>query len=217
MKICLISREYPWRKPYGGVGVSTAVLARALSRQGHSVSVLTQSPSGTRMEVEEDGLRVIGLPLPPMRALPRRLARFSAIEAAAWSCRVADAFRRGDLRPDVVEAPAMNGEALQLLKLRNRPPVVVRIRGGASLGLKTRGLFRWYHVPIYRRERRSVVLADRVAALSEQALRENAVHFRLALDSAIVLPNPVDTTVFTPSANRPKTPVSFLFVAALTP
>ena len=140
---------------------------------------------------------MVGVPFAAPASVPGRLARFSAIEAARWSRAVARAFAPGDF--DVVEGPAMSGEVLSILALPSRPPVVVRIHGGTSMGLRIRGRFKWYHRPIHRRERESIRRADGVTLAGEVARRVNADYFRVCLDRAAVIANPIDTDRFTPA------------------
>lgn len=199
MRVCLISQEFPWREPFGGIGVSTLDMARALARAGHEVQVVTQSPGSDWVDSTESGARIIGIPFDPFSRLPERLAEFSSLRCFAWSREVARCFATGRVEPvDIVEAPAMGGEALSLQRRRQRPPVVIKIHGGTSLHLKTMGCYRWYHYPVLRRERTSVLLADGTAAVSEQTRRENEGHYRLSLRNAVTIPNPIDTDRFSP-------------------
>ncbi|MBN1558261.1 MAG: glycosyltransferase [Lentisphaerae bacterium] len=216
LAIGLISREYPWRVPCGGVGVSTAALARALGEAGHRVTVFTQAPGPEPRRVTEGNVRVIGLAFRPAPELPDRLAGFSVLVVRAWSRLVAERLSGPDGRAlDIVEAPDAAAEAFDLLRLRRRPPVVVRIRGGTSLYLKTLGRLRWFHVPVYRRERACVGSADAVAVLSNASRRENAAHYRLDLSRAALLANPVDTERFRPADRGADGPCTVLFVGRL--
>ena len=217
MNICLISQEFPWREPFGGVGVSTLAMARALSRAGQNVQVVTQAPGSDWTEGQESGARILGIPFHPFPALPQRLATFSSLRCLAWSREVARCFASGRVEPvDIIESPAMGGEALTLQRRRNRPPVVIKIHGGTSLHLKTLGCYRWYHQPVYHRERASVTRADRVAVISEQTRRENEVHYRLSLRDASVMPNPIDTENMAPAApGQQKEGIIVLFVGRL--
>jgi glycosyltransferase involved in cell wall biosynthesis len=212
MRVGLISREYPWRDPCGGIGMSTATLARALAAAGHAVTVLTQSPQARRREETDGGVRVIGLPLEQPAWMPARLAGFSGRVMRAWSAAAA----RAVAGPDgagiaIIEAPDAAAEAAAVLRLRRRPPVVVRIRGGTSLYLKTLGRFRWFHHDVLALERRALREADAVAALSPRSLAENRAHYGLLLRDAAVLPNPIDTRAFAPAESEPAGPPAVLF------
>jgi len=200
MRIGLISQEFPWREPFGGVGVTTLDMARALVRAGHEVQVVTQAPGTDWVDKHESGARVIGIPFSPFAFLPRRLATFSALRCFAWSSAVARCLASGRVEPvDIIEAPAMGGEALAVQGRGERPPVVIKIHGGTSLHLKTMGCYRWYHYPVFRRERSSVLRADGKAVISEQTRRENEAHYGVSLREAVLVPNPIDTDRFAPA------------------
>jgi D-inositol-3-phosphate glycosyltransferase len=204
MRIGLVSREYPWRDPCGGVGMSTATLARALGEAGHAVTVFTQSPYARRRETTDGGVRVIGLPLEPPARMPARLAGFSGLVIRRWSRAAARAVSGPDgAGLEIIEAPDTAAESYDVLRLSRRPPVVVRIRGGTSLYLKTLGRFRWFHADVYRRERACLQRADAVAALTQRSLSENRAHYRLRLPDVTLLSNPVDTDVFAPADPPP--------------
>ncbi len=212
MNIGVVSREYPWRQPFGGVGTYSATLARALAGDGHRVTVVTQSPSAEAVDEELDGVRVVGLPLRPPVLLPR----FSVVEGARWSRLVARIFKRlGPASFDIVEAPEMAGEALGLLGWRRRPPVVIKIHSGCTHNLKLRGAYRWYHYPMYWRERQSLRRTPHVTAVSEVARRRNARTFELDLSHVQVLHNPIDTERFKPGAGRSGDAPTVLFVGHL--
>jgi len=217
MRIGLISREYPWRQPCGGVGVSTANMARSLAQAGQDVTVITQSPDGTPRDAREGDVRVLGLPLPRRHLLPRRLSTFSVVETRTWSQLAASTVVNAEEPFDIVEAPLMGGEALSLLKRASHPPVVVRIRGGASLHMSILGRHRWYHYPLYARERRSMILADRLCSLSSQAWNTIKGYYRVSLPQPCVIPNCVDMDVFhpAPAGERTEGPATVLFVGKL--
>ncbi|MDA1088025.1 MAG: glycosyltransferase family 4 protein [Verrucomicrobia bacterium] len=217
MKVCFLSREYPWRQPCGGVGIYTHNMARALADQNCDVSVMTQSPDDNPQSETTDSIRVIGLPFRPFPLLPRRLATFSVVERSAWSHLMSDAVRTiapADA-PDVVEAPEMAGEALTLLRRHERPPVVVRIHSGSSYNLKIRGALRWYHRPLFEAERQCLQLADVVSAVSTFARDQQGEHFALDLSRSHVTPNPVDTGWFRPGGPRSGDESEILFVGRL--
>lgn len=217
MKVCLVSREYPWRAPCGGVGVYTDNMARALAGQQGEITVITQSPDGKPCSEMSDSVRVIGLPFHPFPPLPRKLATFSVLERAAWSRLVSDAIRTipAAETPDIIETPEMMGEALALLNRRDRPPVVVRVHSGSSFNLTIRGAMRWFHQPLFDAERRSVQLADAVSAVSTFARDQQGKHFDLDLSGAEVTPNPVDTDAFQPGHSSSGDAPEILFVGRL--
>lgn len=200
MNICLVSREYPWRRPCGGVGVYTASLAVALAEAGQHVTVITQSPDAKPREETLADVRIVGTPFSPYPALPRRLAMFSSLSTITWSRTVVRVFRAAVPDADVIEGPAMAGEVLGLQSLARRPPVVVRMHGGTTLDLKARGAFRGYHYPVLWRERRSIIRADTLTAVSDAIRRNNETLFGITIPQAIVTPNPVDLRKFSPAA-----------------
>jgi len=199
VNICLVSRNYPWQKPFDGMGTYTATMARALTGIGNRVSVLTRSPTGKHREVEDGGVKVIGIKHNPPAFLPEKIGKFSGIEYPRWSCAVADELR--NLRSadfDIIEGPNAIGELLATLSLRKRPPVVVKIHGMGILGLKMRNAYRWYHYPIYRRDKLSLKRADFVTAVSEVVRRQCEDTYKISLSHAVVVHNAVDTEAFTP-------------------
>lgn len=124
LHIALVSTEYP--PAYGGgIGTCVSVLARALARRGHSVTVVTPGEADAE-ETGADGVRV------------RRAAfstRATASEPArtlgawwAWSERAAAVVR--EIGADVVELPDYRAEAAALVAQRgpgDGPAVVVRL------------------------------------------------------------------------------------------
>ena len=204
MRVCLVSREFPWRRPYGGVGVYTATMARGLSRIGVETTVLTQSPDDKAREIEEDGVRIMGIPMPRLPFLPKKLARFSVVTAGQWSYRAARVFRNRLANScDLAEGPEMGGELLGILALRRRPPVVVRAHGGAVKEMLGKDTFRWFHYPLFLLERISLSRADQVTYIAEEFRRWAEAKFRLDLSAAVLIPNPIDTERFSPGRPRP--------------
>ncbi len=217
MRIGLISREYPWRKPYGGVGVVTANQARALAEAGHQVTVITISPVDNRVDENIAGVRVAGIPFTPFPWLPRKIATFSSVETSAWSRKVLHALAgEGQLECfDIIESPEMGGEGLAVQTHRYRPPIIVKIHGGASLYLKKMKAYRWYHWPVYFREQKSLLQADGISAVSEQALRDCERHFGLRLHDPAIIPNPVDLSFFSPGHDEHPERFAVLFVGRM--
>jgi glycosyltransferase involved in cell wall biosynthesis len=67
MNICLVSREYPTQDHTGGIATYTEKTARALSRLGHDVTVITErggQGSAPERGPAEDGVRVMQLSPP---------------------------------------------------------------------------------------------------------------------------------------------------------
>ncbi|NCC49942.1 MAG: glycosyltransferase family 1 protein [Spartobacteria bacterium] len=207
MNIALISREYPWRKPFGGVGVYTAAMARALVAVGNRVTVITQAPDGAARNEERAGVHLIGLP-PPCSGVLGRCCSYSLIAAALWSRQAARIMR--DARPafDIIEAPSMNGEGLTL-QCRGYAPVI-RIHGGAALNLSVKGAYRWHHALLYKREQATLRRAAALSAVSRLAAREIGAFYRVDTLSAEIIPNPVDTEQFCPGETPPVRDILFV-------
>ncbi|WP_282189010.1 glycosyltransferase [Azospirillum sp. SYSU D00513] len=113
MRISLLTPEYPPGERLGGIATHTHTMARALTRAGHEVQVVTPGVPGTHREEGVTVVRVgIGMRLHPI--LDRfRINRSIARAALRW-------------RPDVVHAAEFDANAWWLTRF-SKIPVVTRL------------------------------------------------------------------------------------------
>jgi glycosyltransferase involved in cell wall biosynthesis len=118
MHICELVRLMPVHSP-GGMQTHAAVLARALVRQGHRVTLLTAERPGVDEEVV-DGVRVVYVPgARPERHSP---AGWEALNRAWDALNARDPF-------DLVHAHSSAGEGWAKQRRPHAPPLVVTMHG----------------------------------------------------------------------------------------
>ena len=202
MHICFLTNEYPGVAPaYGGVGVFTRTLGRALAQQGHRVTVVGSYEEGGSVSV--DGLEVVKVPYASLRGAgalvtSRRLVR--ALLALHERSQI-----------DVLDSPELG---LASVPATFPPLKVLRLHGGhhffaIMLGKSPRLWRGWL-------ERRSFRRADAFCAVSAFVADVTRRLLRLGNRPIEVLPNPVDTDLFRPRPDLATVPGRIVFVGTLT-
>jgi glycosyltransferase involved in cell wall biosynthesis len=208
LRILVVPKWYPWPdRPV--FGIFCREHARALATR-HDVVVLaslaTRSPGFALFSLEdrmEDGLRTLRVRYRRPWFRPAAMAcQIAGMLAALWR------LRREGWRPDVVHAHVFSAglPALLLGRLSRALVVITEHYTGFQRGLVT-GADRWVARTAFER-------ADLVAPVSH----ELAGHLRALAPTARieVLPNVVDTAVFSPDGREPRhDPPRLLTVGAL--
>lgn len=181
MRITFLCDEYP-PAPHGGLGSFTETLAEALAREGHQVQVLGFNRLNRRRVEKQNGVRVV--------RLPRSASHFWSI----WQQRFALALELKMSPPaDLLEGPELS---LALLPRFLAPTAhILRMHGGHAFfsqeqGQKPNPGRAWF-------ERLSFLNADFLCAVSLYVAESTRalLHFQQPVR---ILPNPVDTNLFTP-------------------
>jgi glycosyltransferase involved in cell wall biosynthesis len=182
MNICFLCDEYP-PGPHGGIGSFTQTLGRMLAAHGHRVTALGLYPIDQMREDNDQGVRVIRLPMAMSRGAGvivnrSRLAR--ALMALG-----------GEL--ELVEGPELSMVAVPRSLRAAR---VIRMNGGHSffmtaLGQKPLTLRGWL-------ERRSFARAHQLCAVSHYVAETTRRLLKLGDRPIEILPNPVNTEYFRP-------------------
>lgn len=200
MRICFVCNEYP-PAPHGGIGIFVRNLARQLTRLGVRIAVVGFDSGLKNTGWSREGeVRILRLPRPRSARWNRRFGRYQIgpgilTERIMLSKAAAAAAR--EFRADIVESYDWSGP-LWRAPLR---PLVVRLHGAHTA-------YQWYEGRRESRllrliERRNVLMADALAAVSAhigaatlQALGLGRLTFR-------VLYNGVDTELFGPVPVEP--------------
>jgi glycosyltransferase involved in cell wall biosynthesis len=202
MKICLICNEYP-PGPHGGIGTMTQVLARALVRNGHEVRSIGIYPSWYEAPQAQDdhGVQVTRLceREHPLGWIASRYRLFQQVKQ--WG-------EQGLV--DVVELPDYQGLAAGWKKLP--VPVVARLHG--SLAYFANELNHSIDKTTFWLERASLRRADFVSSVCRYTAEITERVFKLPMDRAEVLYNPVETPPA--SAIAPRSSNRVIFSGTLT-
>ncbi len=210
MHIGIVCDEYP-PAPHGGIGSVSRDLAEGLAAEGHQVTVVGMSTTQpVRRESQEivNGVRVVRLPASP-KGKRRRLTSW-------WERRqlrlVLQRLHR-ETPMDLVECPDYAG----WLPDGGIPgvPLVVRIHG-SNLFYDCE-LDREPSLREHQLERRCLARADFFAAVSRYAGRRTLELAGLGERSCTVIPNAVDTSLFSAGESSEVEPGLVVFVNWLNP
>jgi glycosyltransferase involved in cell wall biosynthesis len=207
VNILLVNYEFP---PIGG-GAANATwsIARELTRDGHTVSVLTSALGELKGYAEEDGMRVYRV-----QALRKSRDRSNVLQMLAFAVAAAFAARRiataSQPKACVAFFTIPSGPVALLLKRQLGIRYVISIRGGDAPGYLPE--LDWYH-RLLRPLRRSILgNANAIVANSRflGGLSTGADPFPVR-----VIPNGVDGEFFSPPAATGRAanePFKFLYV-----
>jgi len=202
MKICFICNEYP-PGPHGGIGTMTQVLARALVKNGHDVRSIGIYPSWYEAPQAQDdqGVQVTRLRERehPLGWIASRYQLFQRVKR--WA-------EQGLI--DVVELPDYQGLAAGWKALP--VPVVARLHGSVSYFANE--LNHPVDKTTFWLERSSLRRVDFVSSVCRYTAEITEGVFKLPMDSAEVLYNPVETP--SEPANSPRSPHRVIFSGTLT-
>jgi glycosyltransferase involved in cell wall biosynthesis len=218
LKIAFLTTEYPTEGFTGGIGSYVRQMAHSLLDLGHSVCVLLHVPSGEGLS--SDGpipihkFRVSGF----VSGLPWPLGRGASLAFARTLARLTK-----ELDIDVLEAPEWLGLTAFLSLLKpEKLRVVVRLHTCSSIIRSTNKSLPASlreRIDYYRRdwaERRSILTADTVTAVSKAIGGETKRALRLPNADFQVVPNSVNTSGFSLADVKPRTDTPVvLFVGRL--
>lgn len=223
MHIALVNQWYPPETGGGGVATHNEFFARACVGLGHQVTVIAKALDARARKVEtRDGVTIYRVPSPDLyryRRLPIIGRQYRAIQAAAYSRRVCNALRAlHSLSPvDIVEFAEINAEGLfrragigkRMVVRCHTPTFILKDYYVADEMPFAPGLLSWF-------EKRVIARADAITAPSGDMARQIEETCGLAGGTVRVIPNALDTSLFSPpEARATSQTVNILFVGRL--
>jgi glycosyltransferase involved in cell wall biosynthesis len=214
LHICFVSQEYPPDTGWGGIGSYTYEMARGLVHAGHRVSVISRAVAEEKV-TSEGGVEVHRVLPTPDWSRRRGLWRLNRVwPGFAWAAMLRLRAIHRHTSVDLVEAAEGRADSFFVSLLRHRPRVVVRLhtawifvdRLNDVLPDRKKRFMYWL-------ERRAIRQADLITSPCQAMIDLTKTWVSLSAQPAVVIPNPVDTTVFAP-APTPRHP-EVLFVSRL--
>jgi glycosyltransferase involved in cell wall biosynthesis len=179
LHICYICCEYP-PAPHGGIGSFTQVLARALVKRGHRVTVLGMYPdqyAGTDIDQGVNIIRVSRRGFPMLRFFTNRSKFGEAL------------LKLNAVHPvDIVEGGEMD---IALLSSSTPGISVLRMHGGPTFFGAGGRIQRW-------KEKWAFHIADELCAVSHCVADGTRRMLRLGTRHVEVIHNPIETRLFAP-------------------
>lgn len=224
MNILYLSQEYPPETGNGGIGTYTYNIARAMSRAGHSVHVLSSGLPGqpTSHQVVE-GVNVhrvhrFKFELPILRRLwfnyfPWNKHQWEYIYSINREIGVV--VRANDIQ--LIEAPEIWAEGL-LYALRRRVPIVIKLHTPLFLTRKLdniRDTLDWRTVDII--DQFWTKRADQIISASISLCKIVAQRYHLDPSQIRIVPETVDAELFRPHNITPPPAPIVLYVGRLEP
>lgn len=211
MRICYVCNEYP-PNVYSGIGTFTRTLGHVLRNLGHEIIVvgLDQTVSQTQW-TDDDGIRVLRIASPSPERSTLRVGRFRLnprMVSDRWQLTRTVAAVARELEVDVVESYEWSGPLLYA----PFHPLVVRLHGAntANAHYEKRRVSR----VLSTFERRALLSADRLVAVSQHIADETRQAFGLEATPVDVIYNGVDTRRFAPQAVE-RSPWEIAFVGTV--
>jgi glycosyltransferase involved in cell wall biosynthesis len=201
MHICFLCSEYPPGK-HGGIGSFTQTLGRVLAKRGHQITVIGLYAVERNQREQDEGVCVIRL---AQTRVPKMGFFFNGLKL------------RSALRQLHMERPIniLDGSEGSFALLPNSYPSkrIIRMQGGhyffsTTLGLKPRPWRSWL-------EKRSFARANALCAVSNFVAETTADLLRLVGDDIEILPNPVDTSFFSPQSRIAEREGLIIFVGTV--
>jgi glycosyltransferase involved in cell wall biosynthesis len=227
MRIALVSREsFPLylEGEVGGIGRYVETTARGLAGQGAQVVVLAQNLANECREKDIGGVKVLYLPkwedTGPwswrLRAMEAALLKTEP-GAALWAD-VSDKQRRARIVSrylarfdrqgpffDLVEFPDCSAEAFYYSRRSRRPLCVTRLHGPTQMLCDLNGVRQNPSLKLLIwAERQAAAHCDHATAPSRFAARQAVDDWAMDHNTPYVLPNMLDTEVFSPPKARPE-------------
>jgi glycosyltransferase involved in cell wall biosynthesis len=210
--VAIICCEYP-PAPHGGTGSSYRDLAEGLVSVGHAATVVGVYPAkllkhGQATDENINGLRVVRLPAAPGWLRYRLGALWDRFKLRRWLAR-----EHAKTPFDLVETSDYAGW-LRFGGPRG-VPTVMRIRG-SNLFFDTE-LQRAGDAFEHGLERTALARADHIASVSRYAAQRTLEICGLAQRPCSVIPNAVDTAMFSQAAQPATEPGLIIFVNSINP
>lgn len=209
--ICFISQEYPPDTGWGGVGSYTYEMAHAVVQAGYRVTVIARAIEQAGV-TDDDGVEVHRvLPAPDWGRFPG-LWRFNRIwPGFAWSAMVRLRQIHSRFPIDVVESPECRADSFFIPWIRNRPRIVTRLhtawifidRMNAIQPDRKKRLTYWF-------ESQTIRKADIITAPSQAIVDLTRTWMPIPQHQVFVVPNPVNTLLFSPSNERRANEILFV-------
>ena len=204
LSICFVSQEYPEETGWGGIGTYTHEMAHGLARAGHTVAVLARALSEPSYEIEADGVHVYRvLPRFSLNGVPAlwRLNRLWEGYNVAVASKLREMIATHQI--DLIEAPELHAETLFYTLTRGNPvPTVIRLHGGTGLVLNYEKHQHQKSKFAKRLERQVVSRAALVTAPSTSVLEVSRGWLPVGTNASVI-PNPVNTQMFSPNGGGP--------------
>jgi glycosyltransferase involved in cell wall biosynthesis len=214
--IILVNRWYPPYSGFGGVAAYNFYLGQALAELGQRVTVLASRSREGDPAFQQDGQVAVHRLLMKEQYYLGKLpvvGRYARPFLQLLYSRQVSRFLQARYREDpfdILEFAEINTEAYTYLKVRQRPPVVVRCHTPTFVLQK-------YYQPAEmpfdtswtsRMERACIQKADALSAPSQDMANTIAKECRLDASRFRVIPNPLDTRPFAQAGRdrRPKAP-----------
>lgn len=200
MHICFLCNEYP-PYPHGGIGVFTKTMSEALIDRNHKVTVIGTYPREWVMNSQDNKVNIICLP-----RSKGKLGMF--IEFLQLRRRVLSVHKDSPI--DVIDGPEFS-----FIAFPNKYSFVklIRMNGGhhffsITLGKKPKQLRGWL-------EKRSFANADFICGVSRFVNETTAKLLKFDPEHVSVLPNPVNTSLFSPNLDIPEQEGLIVFIGTL--
>ncbi|WP_372394558.1 glycosyltransferase [Azospirillum sp. HJ39] len=205
MRLSLLTPEYPPGEKLGGIATHTHTMARALTRLGHAVQVVTPWKGGGAAAgiSVEDGVTVQRVdPGPSMQAV---LDRFRT------NRRLAEAVR--SFRPDVVHAAEFDADAWWLTRF-STIPVVTRLATPTGMVADTNAQPWGPHTHLLNALERDQTRRSAAIYASTRAIAQRvADYWRIAPELIQVIPNSIDlAAVRAAGSGTPPVPLPDRFI-----
>lgn len=202
MHLLYLCNEYP-PFSHGGIGVKYQTIARRLVNTGWQVSVIGTYPVQKAITEDDEGVKVIRIPVIKKRGLASLLNAYHLQKA------IKKVNRQHAI--DLIETSELG---FGLLPADLPGMKIIRMSGGHTFFSVTLG-----NKPRFWRqliEKRSFALADHFCAVSRYVGETTRALMKMGDRQITVLPNPVDPTLFRPHPEIEQVKNSILFVGTLT-
>ncbi len=219
MNLCFVSQEYPEETGWGGIGTYTYEMAHGLARRGHQVIVVSRATTTEQTYVEADGVQVHRI-LPRLRLDHMRLLWRLNRVWEGYRLAVANALQNivSQYQIHLIETPELGAELLLYRMLPTKhPPIVVRLHSGAGIVNQFEEGARALEWLDRQGEKQVVRTATHVTAPSKALLDSSLKIFPFLAGKTTVIPNPIDSQLFTPNPHSHPDPNRVLSIARPRP
>lgn len=209
MRICLISREYPPDTGFGGIATFTKHLAHGLKGLGHDVVVVSLAKDKAKL-ADDDGIPVhrVEQQMPDSASQLTSLPLCIPYSKYVFTCCTALWAKFAELHAqapfDAVDSPELLAEGL-VPAVTQAVPLVVRLYTPHSkfIAEKLHNVVPSFdHQLVAMLERVAMLQADIITSPSKDLAEFVAQDLGLDLSTIALVPNPIDTSIFTPEGPK---------------